>query len=291
MYLVLGKCPIFTLGEIMIQNNPLRQYFRRPAVYLKLPSGGKFYTPDVIEMPENGELPVYPMTAIDDITVKTPDALFNGQAVVDIVKSCIPAIKDPWRINSIDLDAILVAIRSASTDDFSVTSECTTCNTPSDYKINLGGVLSGIRSPDYSQTLNIGDLSIKFRPLSYKDMNEIGLAQFEMQRQFGNLDNITDLVERTEKSKQALQVVTELSMKTIAKTIYSVTAPSGLEVTEVEYILDFLRNCDKTSYEQIKDYNAKLRESGEMKPFRIKCIHCNHEYDQPYTLNVTDFFG
>jgi hypothetical protein len=291
MYLLLGKCPIFTLGETMIQNNPLRQYFRRPAVYLKLPSGGKFYTPDAVEMPENGELPVFPMTAIDDITVKTPDALFNGQAVIDIIKSCIPAIKDPWRINSVDLDAILVAIRSASTEDFSITSECPACNTPSDYKINLGGVLSGIKAPDYNETLIIGDLSIKFKPLNYKEMNEIGLSQFEIQRQFGNLDDITDLVERTEKSKQALKLVTDLSMKTIAKTIQSVTAPNGVEVTEIEYILDFLRNCDKLSYEKIKDYNADLRSSGELKPFKIKCIHCSNEYDQPFTLNVTDFFG
>jgi hypothetical protein len=290
MYLLLGECPIFTLGESMIQNNPLRQYFRRPAVYLKLPSGGKFYTPDIVEMPENGELPVYPMTAIDDITVKTPDALFNGQAVIDIIKSCIPSIKNPWGINSIDLDAILIAIRSASTEDFSVTSECPACSTPSDYKINLGGVLSGLRAPDYAKPLIIGDLSIKFRPLNYKDMNEIGMSQFEMQRQFGDMDSITDLVERTEKSKKALQTITELSMRTIAKTIHSVTVPNGTEVTELEYILDFLRNCDKTSYEQIKDYNTSLRESGEMKPFKIKCIHCSHEYDQPFTLNVTDFF-
>ena len=275
----------------MIQNNPLRQYFRRPAVYLKLPSGGKFYTPDIVEMPENGELPVFPMTAIDDITVKTPDALFNGQAVIDIIKSCIPAIKNPWGINSIDLDAILIAIRSASTEDFSVTSECPACNTPSDYKINLGGVLSGIRAPNYNEPLIIGDLSIKFRPLNYKDMNEIGLSQFEMQRQFSNLDDITDIVERTDKSKKALLTVTELSMRTIAKTIHSVTAPSGVEVTELEYILDFIKNCDKTIYEKIKDYNAELREAGEMKPFKIKCVNCANEYQQPFTINVTDFFG
>lgn len=291
MYLLLGECPIFTLGETMIQNNPLRQYFRRPAVYLKLPSGGKFYTPDIVEMPENGELPVFPMTAIDDITVKTPDALFNGQAVIDIIKSCIPAIKNPWGINSIDLDAILIAIRSASTEDFSVTSECPACNTPSDYKINLGGVLSGIRAPNYNEPLLIGDLSIKFRPLNYKDMNEIGLSQFEMQRQFSNLDDITDIVERTDKSKKALLAVTDLSMRTIAKTIHSVTAPSGVEVTELEYILDFIKNCDKTSYEKIKEYNADLREAGEMKPFKIKCVNCENEYKQPFTINVTDFFG
>ena len=73
-----------------LDNNPLRQYFRRPAVFLNLPTGGESYTEDVIEFPDNKELPVYPMTAIDEITTKTPDALFNGSAMVEIIKSCIP---------------------------------------------------------------------------------------------------------------------------------------------------------------------------------------------------------
>jgi hypothetical protein len=95
-------------------NNPLKQYFRRPAIYLKLPSGGALYPPGVIKPTENGELPVYPMTAIDEITTKTPDALFNGVAMVEIIKSCVPDVLDPWSINSIDLDAILLAIKSAA---------------------------------------------------------------------------------------------------------------------------------------------------------------------------------
>jgi hypothetical protein len=52
-----------------MNNNPLRQYFRRPAVYIKLPSGGLGYAKDVLEIPESGDFPVYPMTAIDEITV------------------------------------------------------------------------------------------------------------------------------------------------------------------------------------------------------------------------------
>ena len=94
--------------------NPLRQYFRRPALYLTLPSRGKFYPEGALEMPENGELAVYPMTAIDEITSKTPDALFNGNAVPEIIKSCVPGIKDPWAVPSVDMDAILVAIRAAT---------------------------------------------------------------------------------------------------------------------------------------------------------------------------------
>ena len=50
---------------------------------ISLPSGGESYGPEDIEWPDEGkELPVYPMTAIDEITTKTPDALFNGSAMV-----------------------------------------------------------------------------------------------------------------------------------------------------------------------------------------------------------------
>jgi hypothetical protein len=89
-----------------LPNNPLKQYFRRPSIYLKLPSGGVGYPLGSLNRTENGELPVYPMTAIDEITSKTPDALFNGSAVVEIIKSCVPDITDPWSIPSTDLDAI-----------------------------------------------------------------------------------------------------------------------------------------------------------------------------------------
>ena len=76
--------------------NPLKQYFRRPAIYLRLPSEGKFYSQGAIDLPENKEIPIYPMTAIDEITTKTPDMLFNGTAVIEIIKSCVPNIKNPW---------------------------------------------------------------------------------------------------------------------------------------------------------------------------------------------------
>ena len=84
-----------------LPNNPLKQFFRRPAVFLTLPSGGKYYVDGVINQTENGELPVYPMTAIDEITARTPDALYNGEAVTQIIRSCIPDILQPWAINKI----------------------------------------------------------------------------------------------------------------------------------------------------------------------------------------------
>jgi len=274
-----------------IQNNPLKQYFRRPSIYLKLPSGGKMYAPGVVNIPESGELAVYPMTAIDEITAKTPDALFNGTAMSDIIKSCIPDIKDPWSINSVDLDAVLIAIRSAADgNDMTITSGCPSCNEIAEYAVNLVAILSQLKAADYDKELIINDLYIKFRPLTYKEINEAGTSQMEAQRIFISLEKEENEQIRMEKTQQALKYITEVTMTILSKTITHIKTPSVF-VEESEYILDFLHNCDKDTYIAIRDYNTSLKAQAEIKPLKIKCIHCQHEYEQQFTLNTSDFFG
>jgi hypothetical protein len=275
-----------------LENNPLKQYFRRPAIYMKLPSGGKMYDASVITIPPNGELAVYPMTAIDEITSKTPDALFNGSAMSDIIKSCIPDIKDPWAVNSIDLDAILVAIKAASGgNDLTLTSECPSCKEISDYGINLVAILGQLKAGDYDTELVINtDLTLKFRPLNYKEMNEAGMAQFESQRMFLSIaeESVEDIKQK--KTQEALKFITDLTMRLLSKTIMYVRTPTSL-VEDKNFILDFLKNCDRDTYVLIRDHNAKLKSQNEVKPMHIKCNDCGHEYDQQFTLNTSDFFG
>lgn len=273
-----------------LDNNPLKQYFRRPAVYIKLPSGGSYYPPGVVNIPESGELPVYPMTAIDEITTKTPDALFNGAAMCELIKSCVPDIKDPWKINSVDLDAILIGIRAAGGgNDMEIESKCTKCEEISTYGVNLTGLLTSLTPGNYQEELQLNDLSIKFRPLTYKQMNDAALGQFEVQRLFIQIENETDADERTRKSKEALESVTNLTMELLTEAIEYIQTPA-VQVTEKEYIFDFLRNCDKKMYISIRDYNAELKSQTEIKPLKMRCIHCQHQYEQPFTLNTSDFF-
>jgi hypothetical protein len=166
-----------------MDNNPLRQYFRRPAVYISLPSKGEGYSVEDLELPETNELPVYPMTAIDEITARTPDALFNGTAIVELIKSCIPNITNPWAIKSMDMDAILIGIRAASGgEQLDIDTTCPKCETTATYGINLIGALTSLTPGDYTTPLEIGDLKIKFRPLTYKEMNQAAMGQFEVQK-------------------------------------------------------------------------------------------------------------
>lgn len=274
-----------------LDNNPLKQYFRRPAVYINLPSGGKYYPEGTIDMPPNGELPIYPMTAIDEITTKTPDALYNGSAMAELMKSCVPNIKDPWIINSLDIDAILIGIRAAAGGaDMEIESVCPSCETEGKYGLNLIAMLSQMKPGDYDKELEISDLKVKFRPLTYKEMNEASLGQIEIQRTFFFLEQEQDEEVRKQKGQDALKKVTELTIKILTGTIEYIETPTA-RVSEKPFISDFLHNCDKNLYVTLRDYNAELKSQTEIKPLKIKCVNCSREYDQPFTLNTSDFFA
>ncbi len=271
-------------------DNPLAQYFRRPALYLKLPSGGKYYPAGSIDLPENKEIPVLPMTAIDEITSRTPDALFNGTAVAELIKSCVPNIKDPWSVPTMDLDPILIAIRAATHgNEMEIISVCPKCQDDSKYGVNLVGLLNGLKSGNYDDTLILDSLTIKFSPLSYRKINEINLAQFEMTQAVRNLENITDDNEKIKQSKVTMNKLNEITISLMSESVESITTPTAV-VTEKKYIIDYLNNCDKKTYDLIKNKAVNLRESSELKPLAVKCPSCSNEYEQQLTINVTDFF-
>lgn len=273
--------------------NPLKQYFRKPAVFIRLPSGGHGYPSGSITMPENGELPVFPMTALDEIAVRTPDALYNGTALVEVVKSCIPNIKEPWNIQSMDLDTILIGIKIASNGSkIEIESQCPSCEDIAKYDIDLVGMLGTLTPGNYRSEFNHDDLVFKFKPLTYRQMQEVSTAQFEFQRMFAMINSpdstLTD-AEKMEKSKDALKSITELTMKTLANTIEYIKTPTAFVENQL-FIHDFLKNCDRETYTTVRDYHATLKESTDIKPINIKCIHCSHDYKQSFTLNMSDFF-
>jgi hypothetical protein len=277
-----------------MDNNPLKQYFRRPAVYIKLPSNGKGYCPDSIDMPENGELPVYPMTAIDEITGRTPDGLYNGSAVVDIIKSCIPNIKNPWEVNATDLDTLLLAIKSASGDGtLEVNSTCqnTKCGNEATFSLQIAGLMSTLSSGNYDDLLSIYDLHIKFKPIKFKHVNDAAVAQFEITKAFSQInDPSVTQDDRIKIGQDSIKRITDITMEIVTKSIEYVTTPETV-VTNEQYILDFLKNCDKKTYAKIRDYSTDLKTKSEIQPLKIKCANCGHEYDQTIAINPSDFFG
>ena len=103
------------------------------------------------------------------------------------------------------------------------------------------------------------------------------------------MNEITSDDERLKYSTEMMKQLNILTMELVSESIDNITTPSAV-VTEKEYIIDFLKNCDRNSFVTLKDYTIKLREEAQLKPLPVKCIHCEHEYNQTLALNVSDFF-
>ena len=274
-----------------MSNNPLSQYFRQPSIYVKLPSGGQHYADGAIDMPANGELPVYPMTAIDEITYRTPDALFNGNAVTNVIKSCVPAIRDPWAIPAMDVDSILVAIRIASYGhNMEMSTTCPHCENEADYGLDLRTILEQIKTPDYSKPIIAGDLQIFFKPMTYKHLNDNNQKQFEEQKLLQVLpgSEMPDVDKMTAMSA-ALVKLTHITIDALSQSVAAVKTPDGL-VSEPEFIEEMLKNCDRRLFAQIRDHIINVKSQAEIQPIKLKCSACEKEYQQAVTLDMTSFF-
>ena len=276
----------------MNPNNPLKQYFRQPAIYIKLPSQGKNYPPGVLTMPPTGELPVYPMTAIDEITYRTPDALYNGQATVNVIQSCIPDIKDAWAIPSTDIDTLLIAIRIATHGhDMDFNTTCPVCQHESEQTMDLRVVLDSIRIADYDKTISAGDMEIFFKPLSYRHVNNNNQMQYENQKLLQMLpDSGIPDAEKMAALSDALKKITDITVVALAQSISVVKTPQAL-VSDPEFIEEMLKNCNSKLFNQIRDFILDLKSSSEMQPLKLVCHECSHNYEQSITLDMASFFA
>lgn len=273
-------------------SNPLSQYFRQPSIYIRLPSQGQNYPAGTLIMPANGELPVYPMTAIDEITYRTPDALFNGQATVNVIQSCVPSILDAWAVPSIDLDTILIAIRIASYGhDMEFATTCPACNDTTERSIDLRTMLDALRAPDYAAHVSHGDLSIYFRPLNYKNLNDNSALQYEQQKLLQVIpDSTISEADKMTALTQAFKSLTEITIRSLAISITAIKTPQAL-VSEPAHIEEFLKNCERDLFNQIRDHVLRLREQSELQPLKLECTACNHQYQQALTLDMASFFA
>lgn len=274
-------------------SNPLAKHFRQPSIYIKLPSAGKFYPVDSIELGVTGEIPVYPMTVQDEITIRTPDALMNGESIVKLIKSCCPSIKDPYDIPIIDLDTILIAIRIASyTQEIDIESKCTNCTHENSHSVDLRNVLDSIGTiGGYDKSHIIDQLSIKLQPQKFKEINLASMIAFEQQKLISNMQDADSTPEeKKEFFNASFKKLTDLNVATLAHNIESITTEDGIVVTDQDLINEFLLQTNRTVYDQIKKLINSTIDNNKLKPMTVMCEECNTSYTVEIDFNQSNFF-
>ncbi len=274
------------------QKNLLSNWYRQPKIYVSLPSKGKFYPPGALDTSVDGQYPVYAMTAKDELMLRTPDALLSGQSTVEVIKSCVPAIKDPWVMPSIDLDFCLIAIRIATYGDkMDLGAVCPHCDAENTYEIDLTNWLSIFSGFEYADQVDVDPLKVNIRPYTYREMTRMSLKALEQQKIFSivNDESMTD-EEKIDKFSQSYVKLTELSVGLISECIHSITTPDGV-VTDKAMIKEFIDNCNKEVFDKINHHLQDIKEKIELKEREVACNECTKTYALPITLDQANFFA
>ena len=278
--------------------NPLNKYFRQPSIYVSLPSGTN-YPPHVITASQTGELGVMPMTAKDEIRFKTPDALMNGQGVVDVIQSCVPDIKDAWQIKSYDLDTILIAIRIATYGEtMEINFNVPGANESVSHSVNLPAILDDLRKTKVDGHITLDDgLKITVRPLTYKDMTSASLKTFQQQKMYSAIqDSQLSDEEKAKRFDTAFKSLTDLNSSILLKNIQTITMTDGKEITDPTYIKEFVDNANATLIKEIEQKLTALRGQGAVKPLKLKATEAQIKkgapasYEVPVTFDTSNFF-
>jgi len=269
--------------------NPLQQYFRQPKIYVRLPSQGVYNSPGTIQGDINN-LPVYGMTGMDEIIVKTPDALVTGESTVRVIESCCPSIKNAWGVSVLDTELLFTAIRIATYgNEMAVTHTCPGCATENDYNLDLTKITDHLSSCQYDNKIVLQDLIIKIQPLDYKQATEINIKNYEMQQKVSQAQLIEDETERNNVISKMFKDLSQIQIESYIACVESIETPNA-NVTERNFITEYLRNCDKSIFDAITAKIEQNRKTWKFQGYNVKCAECNQENIATIELDPSNFF-
>ena len=286
--------------ENQTNTNPLGKYYRQPQIYVTLPTKGKYYPADVYTPSETGEIPVFPMTAMDELAFKTPDSLISGQSTVDVIKSCVPNLKNPWKMTNYDTDTILLAIRVATYGEvmpmtYSVPGTTMTV----EHSVNLPALLEGLAKVEIvDMATTKSGFKIKVLPLDYQTLTKVQTARFEQEKIYATMRaSALDEKAKADQFAKSFKVLNTINFELLIDSIVEITTPDGVTVGDKMQIQEFCKNCDTKIINEIQNELAKIRVQGQVPPLRMKATEehikagAPASYEIPLTFDQSNFFG
>lgn len=275
----------------------LDEYKRQPKLFVDIPSSGTFYDHTVFEDSQFVQIPIYAMTAADDIMAKTPDALFSGKAVASVLESCVPLLKDPWQLIKTDLEYLLTAIRIASTGSKTdMKATCNVCNTENAVEIDLQNVLAHYDNFNPAASFKFKDLTINLRPITFKQLSDLGIELYQKQRTLFQLQEAD--MDQDEKNKQAAAVANDvltLTTRALTKYIISISKDDKAE-TNSNIISNFIEENDSEISKMFTTEITKFITLASYPELKIQCAgeindeRCTNTYSVEYNSDFSSFF-
>ena len=305
--------------------NPLLEFARKPEMTVRLPSRGLWYPEGMIDYTLNGEVEIYPLLPKDELVVMNPDLLLSGEANIEILKSCVPAVKEPENLLYPDANVLLLAIQKASYgNSLSIDVVCPECQRKAielnskeaieeaekkgeillhsqEMEFDINTILSTITYLDEEYTVKFDNgLVIYVQPNTIKDKMKFGLMMFNNEKilkSFKDYDFENSMENEEFKSiKREVQKcylkMNELGNQITTSCIKKIKLPDDTFVTDKTHIYEFITQTKSSDVAKINEKVREINDIGLPPTLTYGCSCCGHEWEEKfYGYNQVDFFG
>jgi len=264
-----------TLESTPTDVNPLLARVHMPGSTFKLPSGGIFYkNGELADTVEKGEVHVQPMTAYDEVILKTPDLLFSGEAVKRIFTRCIPEILKPTELFGKDVDFLMICLRKMTYGDSFQLAYTHSCDDAKnhEYSVNIDHFINTTKQINpttigkvYTTTIDNGQV-VEMHPPKFNDV--IKMMQ--------NYDPKVILTPEKE---------TENIIETVISVISSVDG-----VTNKAFIKEWLAELSAGTIGKLSNAIENTTDWGPDFMFKTNCKDCGKEMEITAPINPLAFF-
>lgn len=271
------------------KDNPLIARSKLPGQTFALPSGGIFYTNEELDKSvENGEIHIHPMAAFDEVLIKTPSLLLDGQAVEKVFTRCIPQINKPMQLLAKDVDFILIALRQVTYGNFMDITYKHTCKDAKEHNYQVD-ISQFIQNAKKINPVSVGKMyhvklekdgiaqTVELRPATYKEIVDM-LQMFTI----GQEDENDMSGEAT--MRRAVHE-TESLLKSIMSVIKSVDGND-----DRDNIYEWLQEINAKWVENLTDSVEKTSNWGPKFDHKTKCKDCNKNIVISVPINPISFF-
>lgn len=259
----------------MIENPLLPASMKIPGKTFTLPSRGMFYSNgELEESVQNGELHIHPLSGFTELSLKNPDLLFNGKAIVRVFNECVPEVKKPLELAAKDVDAILFFLRMVTYgSEFRIEVEHTCDGAKSHgYAVNLDQVLAMSKNIDptmaeeYQSPVTIRGLKVYTRPVRFTDV----VALFH------------ETGTKKEFSDQDLERIAKLNVLSMIDRVET--------TRDSKFILEWLETLSTPELNEITEAADTKNKWGIENVVKLKCRDCGSDMDVELPLNPINFF-
>lgn len=266
--------PMHESIPVVPQINPLLARVEMPGSTFQLPSRGLFYTNnELVDGVEMGEIHVNPMSAYDEILMKSPDQLYSGEAIEKVFSRCIKQVHQPKNLLAKDVDFLLVCLRQVTYGEEMRVVYTHTCEDAksNEYVINLSDFINSTVRLDptkignnYSVTLENGQV-VELRPPKFID--------------------VLKMFQDTEGVNISPEKEFEMSLFVIQSVIKSVDG-----ITDHDQIKEWISSISAGWIRTITDTIEKAGDFGADYTLKTKCKDCGKDVEIQSPINPISFF-